>query len=49
MKQHPPMESFTLMIKRFQVKILYAGWIRDGTWPPDAQAPGSDGDLVQDH
>ncbi|KAF9780030.1 hypothetical protein BJ322DRAFT_1112714 [Thelephora terrestris] len=29
------------------IKILYAGWIRDGTWPPDAQAPESDGFLAQ--
>jgi len=21
------------------VKIMYAGWLRDGTWPPGAQAP----------
>ncbi|KAF9651231.1 hypothetical protein BDM02DRAFT_3184713 [Thelephora ganbajun] len=31
------------------IKILYAGWIRDGTWPPDAQAPESDGALAQAH
>jgi len=29
------------------IKILYVGWIRDGTWPLDSQAPESDGALVQ--
>jgi hypothetical protein len=25
-----------------QIKILHAGWIRDGTWPTGAQLPISD-------
>jgi len=33
----------------FQIKILYAGWIRDGTWPQDVQAPESDSPSVQGH
>jgi len=32
-----------------QIKILYAGWIRDGTWPPQAQTQESDGVLTQAH
>lgn len=32
---------------RYLVKILQAGWIRDGTWPKDAIVPDSDEDLAE--
>ena len=29
-----------------KIKILQAGWIREGTWPRGAVAPESDGDVL---